>query len=171
MSDVTPVKSLQDEWHWAIRISHLAHIHASVYYKQLERFLGGVLVLLSSIVSTSFFGELSQNQRLALIVGVISVSVPVIAALTAFLKPAELSEKHRKSAIGYGTLRRELEIQLARCNGDYAQRMDCLESIKTRWVELDKEAPLIPESLWRRTVRLVESKMKSKNADPESNMT
>ena len=145
-------RDLVSQWLTGLRINHLAHIRASAYYAQLTQILGLLSSLLATVVASNTWSTIAnlaeKDIRLQIVVGVLSIAVPILTAASAFLKPSELAEKHRSASVGYGELRRELELVFQYKSGDPTAIETCMESIKVRWSDLDKKAPLLSDSMW-----------------------
>jgi hypothetical protein len=150
-------RDLTEQWLRGLRVNHVAHIRASAWYEQLHQILGLAAALVSTVVASNTWASISSisknNPTLELVVGMLSIAVPVLTTATAFLKPAELAEKHRAASVGYGELRRELEM-VCKYHADSPDKIaQCMETIRVQWSDLDKKSPLISQAMWDRIAK------------------
>ena len=151
-------EALLKEWSKALRILHKGNFTASTYYGQVGRRFGVVVVITTSIVSSAIFGTMGESQArgIQLAAGFVSVLATVLSSLQTFLGHSERSGSHKEAAVGYGELRTEVQVLLARDLATVADLDERIESIRSRWSAMDKGAPTLPERIYAETRKAVE---------------
>jgi len=102
-------------------------------------------VVLSAIVGTSIFSTLGQAQVSALwqvLIGLLSVSAAVLAALQTFLGYSDRAAKHSRAAHEFAAIRRE--IQQLETRGINSSVEDELTHIREQITMAGENAPNIP---------------------------
>jgi hypothetical protein len=109
------------------------------------------LVILSAMSASSIVADAETlaifGSYSKLIAPGLGLSVTVLAALQAFLGYEKRAAMHYKAGGQYGALKREIDLQRDRCEGQW------LMSLNTRWNALTEESPIIPLRIWRRKLR------------------
>lgn len=86
-----------------------------------------------------------ENQRvLQIIIGSLSLGAALFTTLSEFFKVAQIMEAHRRSALSWGKLHRNISIELSYRRD---QRMHCVDFVKHCRVDLDRlieQSPSIP---------------------------
>jgi hypothetical protein len=105
-------KSLLEGWcHRIVRVQ-LAHFDAAMRFGKRNVQLGLPAIIFSTFVGTSVFASLNNEHIhvwLKIAIGLISVVAAVLTALQTFLGFSERAEKHRKTAVRYGAVGRQIE--------------------------------------------------------------
>ncbi|HZP01976.1 MAG TPA: SLATT domain-containing protein [Terriglobia bacterium] len=148
------IKQLQ-EWHTRVRIRHHAHTRSAVEFERRARFLGVLVVILSTAVGTSIFSSLGSSSSWRIVAGLLSLMAAVLSSVQALLKYPELVQLHRVAARKYGQLRRELEAQLALDSGDPGKLAGFLDSFQRKWSDLEGQTPNIPQRLYDKSRKAV----------------
>jgi hypothetical protein len=137
------VHALLVRWQHGLRINHVMHSRASTSYERRGRALGVVTVLLATAVSAGIFStfkdSLTDWQRT--VAGVLSGAAAVAASIQTFLGYSDLTERHRRCAIEYGSVRRRVEQTLE----SRLPTGDDLSQIREAWDAIEKDAPPIPQ--------------------------
>lgn len=105
--------------HKQVHAFRAAHFRASDHLRVLNYCLGGLLILVSAVVSGSVLhashGNPSSSLKLA--AGILAIVVTVLTAVQTTFKLGERGEQHRSAADGFGRVERELEIFMGRYAG------------------------------------------------------
>jgi len=157
-------KLLLDQWRLGLRISHRAHHEAAKYYQRLHLIFGVPTVVISALLSTTVFATLEHSNVTSIkyILSILSVVMVVMSSLQAFLRYAELSERHKTAAAQIGEVRRDLEQHLAFVNTPITEL--AVEELRKKWDAADRQAPTIPTSIYRKVEKLIteeESKLRT----------
>jgi hypothetical protein len=135
-----------------------AHYKAAERALRRHRSLGIPAVLLSAAVGTSIFAtaQESPDPLWRIIVGVVALLAAALAALQTFLRYEETAEVHRAAGAGYGALRRDFDLFLARYSGrspvpDGAEAE--LAQLSRRFSELAKDTPPIPGRSYKKALK------------------
>jgi len=140
---------LLQKWHKGLRLLQVGNFRAATYYSKLGKRFGVFVVIITSVVSSAIFGTLGESEYkgLQLVAGLISVLGTVLSSLQTFLGYSERSASHKEAAVGYGELRTEVEMLLASdltAISNWDKRVD---SIRIRWLDVDKGAPTLPSRI------------------------
>ena len=155
------MRTTLSQWLKGIRIEHVAYSRAAPYYDRRSRGLGLVVTVLSVFVGTSLFTGFASSKNLGIVVlvaGAVSAVTAVLAGAQTFLNYAQLAEKSRNSANGYGTLRRKLEEALADTT-DNQKLASVMDDIGKEWDQLELESPTISEQIYSGAKAYVETEM------------
>lgn len=142
-------EDLLARWLRRTRDSAFAHYAAEEQHSRLNYALGAPAAFLAAVVGTSVFASLDKvvDNRVKLIVGGLSIGSAVLAGLQTFLRYGDRAERHRKAAVLYSNLRRDLEVALLfPADATHAS----LETIKHKYNEITESAPNVHGSLWKR---------------------
>lgn len=142
----TPIELLSD-WQKGIRIWHMAHARSSTLYEKYSRILGVSVIIISAIVGTSIFADLSASLSDAwkFITGGLSALAIILASIQTFMNYSELAEKHRIASQKYGALRRLVEDHLSTPPAD----MDTvLGEVRAEWDAIEQESPNVPQRIY-----------------------
>jgi len=159
---------LLDQWRLGLRISHRAHHEAAKYYQRLHLIFGVPTVVISAFLSTAVFAALQHSNTtwIKYLLSILSVVMIVMSSLKAFLRYAELSERHKTAAAQIGEVRRDLEQHLAFVNIPITEAT--VQELRKKWDAADRQAPTIPTSIYRKVEKLV---AKSESAEPTPTVT
>jgi len=154
-------QQLLETWCRSVSIMHIAHHVAAAYYTKWHLWLGASATILAAIVGASIFATLTRFAAdagpIATVgVGLVSMLSAALTGAVAFLELDERARRHTKAAANFQGLRREAEEELVKLaeNGssqDY-------RSFQTRWCEIIKEAPPLPQSIHDRVKRDMDAK-------------
>jgi hypothetical protein len=157
------MKTLQD-WHFAVRVAHKAHIKSAARADGLNKALGVPATVLAAVVGTAVFVSLAKEAGATskIFVGLLSVAAAVLASLQTHLHFSENAELHRKAAGRYGVVRRELETLLATYTDSNPCDCDVLEPISLKWAELEASAPSLSQRLYARLEKQIRRDMEKR---------
>lgn len=108
-------KDVLKEWYKRVAVTQAAHYYSADSLNNRKYWLGVPTVILTTLVGTSVFATVSQENTEAWVkicLGLASVIAALLASLQTFLGDSERSEKHRIAGAKYGALGRELEFIL-----------------------------------------------------------
>ncbi|NTU57576.1 MAG: SLATT domain-containing protein [Chlorobiaceae bacterium] len=151
---------LLERWHNGLRILQKGNFMASTHYGKCGKLFGIPVVIITSIVSSAIFATIgkSADSAIQLTAGFISILATVLSSLQTFLGYSERASSHKEAAVGYGTLRTEVQVLLANDLSKVNNLDDRIESIRTRWNALDKSSPTLPQWIFANARNLPESK-------------
>src|SRR3954469_8551482 len=143
--------ALVQDWH--NRAAAAQHAHYLLAHRLRRRNLGlGVpAVVFSSIVGTSLFASLTQDEvhiGLRIVIGCISVLAVVAAALQTFLRFAERAAQHVTAADWYAAIRRDTAELLALPREVRGPVKPALDAIRMQMNRAGQNAPEIGDPLW-----------------------
>jgi adenosine deaminase len=131
------------------RIIARAHYMSAEDYEHWNEFFGVATVVLtagsgSAILGSSQAAETSPWLRLVL--GVLTISAAIFAALQTFFGFAEKSKQHRTAGAAYAALRRQIDALLT-CEKATCEK---LEEVNQQLAELANSSPTIRDTVWQR---------------------
>lgn len=142
-----------EEWRVKACIARDAHYKQAKILQVRHIKLGVPVVVLSTLVGTSIFASLEHAPLswVKVLVGLLSISCSVLAALQTFHNYSQQSERHRATAIRFSAIVRKIEVAIAEC--------ECAADIPSAFAkEVEKElndisaaSPLAPMDLWLAT--------------------
>lgn len=151
------------KWQGAIRVCHLSHVKSAARSQRLSKLLGIPAILLSTIVGTTIFSTMQSSPDVwqQVLVGILSMFAAGLGSIQTFLDFPELTEKHRRAAHQYGSLRREIEEELSSENGGIVLSKGFMQSIRERWDSIDLESPTLNQSIYQRAANKVWKKKRN----------
>jgi hypothetical protein len=138
------------EWKKRISRSHRAHNRSAAFYETWSQRLGIIATVLSTIVGTTVFATLQESaphMGIKIILGVLSITSAVIAALQTYLRFPELAQKHGKAAIDFGGLRRRVE-SLETAPPSANELENALVALDEEWKAISEKSPIITQKLY-----------------------
>jgi hypothetical protein len=141
---------------WLARITAAQHAHYYLMsrYRRLNLWLGGAVVVLTTVVGTRLFATIGGGNRVALglraFVASVSVLAAVLAAIQTFLKFAERAEKHGVAADWFAAVRRDIELVAAIPEVERGWPDDVLGAIRKEVNRVAQIAPEVGERVWHR---------------------
>ena len=114
--------------------------------------LGVTSILLSAIVGSSIFTALQTQTKPSfhIIIGLVSIVAAVLTSLQTFFNFESLAERHRLAGVKYKAIIWELEQILAQPIENNLDIAATLDDIRKRLAFLEKEAPVVPESIYQK---------------------
>lgn len=152
-------KKLILDWTRKIHTLEYAHRYESLSKDSLNLWLGVPSIVMASLIGA--FASLSIPESpwlktiLLFISSVGACAVAVLTGLQTFLKPSELSEKHRFCSTIYEDLRHRLELLLLSDNSDSAELTNKLSQLKSEWDRL--HTPNVSPANWTKAKQQVTS--------------
>ncbi len=142
------------DWFRRVRESQLIHYACSEHFRNLNLLLGIPTIVLTTIVGTAVFISLGNQSvgNYKITIGMVSMLASVLAALHTFLGYAQRAEKHRLTATGYASIRRELELLKTFPIADSNELSKKLETIKLRMDHLTESSESVPHRIWKKHV-------------------
>lgn len=141
-------------WEWDTDLRVICHAHYDAAAETQKRYfrLGVPVIVLSTVVGTSVFATLNTDPHpwIRIVVGLVSITAAVLAALQTFLKHAERAEKHREAGAKYGAFLKEIEQVQALPVSDEDKFREWADSFRQRWNNFSEEAPTVPQKIWER---------------------
>ncbi|MBB6600329.1 SLATT domain-containing protein [Luteimonas sp. MC1825] len=152
---------LFEKWLKGVRLAHIAHSKAAANDARRHKAFGIPVVIVTTIVGTAVFSSLGEppERGWTIVAGVLSVAAAILSGLQTFLGYAASAERHRVSALKYGTLRRELEQFLEdppQIPGALTQFAD---EFRSRWDAVDELAPPLPQKMYRKAEQQLENSL------------
>jgi hypothetical protein len=141
-------EELLKRWHKTIRRYQVEHELSSRFYEKLNWKLGIPVVIFSTIVGASIFATFEQSTNLPLfkiIFGALSLISAVLASLQTFLGFGDRASGHKSAALSFGELAKEVQ-QVRACDGVNGNMKDFIDSVRTRWDSIAREAPTLRKS-------------------------
>lgn len=137
-------------WRANCRRSQIANYDSASRFTIQNYLLGVPTIILSAIVSTSIFATLGKNVDpfAQTIVGMVTVLTAVLVALQTFLKRSELASRHRSIAALYGSVKRQLDQEIAKLLTGEDLRQQMIDTIRERMDALSQEGPVVPDKIW-----------------------
>lgn len=148
-------EALVKDWFRRVRENQFTHYACGNYFSRLNYMLGIPTIILSTVVGTAVFVSL-DNQAIGnykIVIGVVSMLASVLAALHTFLGFSQRAEKHRLTATGYASVRRELELIKTFPIEGSVELSKKLETIKIQIDHLAESAEEVPKSVWQKNIR------------------
>ncbi len=114
--------------------------------------LGVPTIVFAAVVGTSVFATLESQVDLYFQIGLgfISIASAVLASLQTFYDFATQAESHRVAGVKYKTIIRELEQILTGPARQLPEKADYFNELRKRLDDLELEAPVVPEAIYRR---------------------
>ena len=149
-NELTDIESLLVNWTRSASIMHVSHHYTASLYSKYQRLLGILASVFCAIVSTSLFVSLTQsdNQRIIIITGVISLLTSILTAVLTVLKADQKSQAHYKAAVEFQHLRRVIEEELV--NVRKGKIKDNYELIREEWNQALKQGLPIPQKVFNK---------------------
>jgi hypothetical protein len=124
------------------------HDLAARTYARGQYALGIPALIASTIVGTSVFSSLSNNETPALWVGLLSITAAALGAVQTFLDFGGRTDKHRLAAVKYKSVIRCLESMSVRLAEGHAPGKDDIEKIETMLDTLEEAAPVVMPKIY-----------------------
>jgi hypothetical protein len=145
-------RTLLQDWYRRIGIVQKAHFESAMRFGKQNMQLGLPAIIFSTIVGTSVFASLNNDnipQLAKIAVGLISVVAALLTALQTFLGFSERAEKHRTTAVRYGAVGRQIEQFLQTGSSARQSTDDLVDQIRERLDRLAEESPVLPADIVR----------------------
>ena len=128
------------------------HHRSFLLYKRLSLRFNLPVIVLSTITGTANFAQstlpVSIQPAAPSIIGGLNLVAGLIATIMQFLKVNELMENHRTSALGHGSLSRNIRLQLALPREERKKEgLKFVEECKATYDSLLEQCPAIPKKI------------------------
>ena len=156
----TPIGDLWNEQHemilrqWGEAAACYRYMHhrSFLMYKKLSLRFNLPVIVLSTITGTANFAQSTLPSSIQpaapSIIGGLNLVAGLIATIMQFLKVNELMENHRTSALGHGSLSRNIRLQLALPREERKKEgLKFVEECKTMYDSLLEQSPPIPKHI------------------------
>jgi hypothetical protein len=145
---------LVDQWCNGCRVEHISHAKAAAHLANRRTALGIPAVVFATLSGAAGFATLTDNDSplIALASGISGIAAAILAGLVTFLDYGSRASNHRKYAAVWGDLRREFDLLKL----EDAVDPDALRTLKSRWLDLAEESPVVPPALHQAARSLVE---------------
>ena len=144
------------------RFAGTAHHMAAERASRKHIWFGVPVVIFSSIVATSIFGSISEtppSTTWQIITGFVALTAAVLSALQTFFRFAEQSQMHLAAAANFLSMRRKLDVFLARNrNSDESSQEEMLQELEHMLEELEnigRTAPVVSNALYNQAKKEV----------------
>jgi Na+/melibiose symporter-like transporter len=139
-------ENLAAEWNNRALVALTSHYDAARHYNSLNYWLGIPALILTTIVGTTVFANLSKDvsENAKLLTGLLAIAAAILSALQTFLKHSERAERCKVMAARYSSIGKELEVALTE---PIAINKDFLDQIRIKLDQADADAPSIPSSI------------------------
>jgi hypothetical protein len=146
------------DWLRRARESQHTHYELARHYNGLNSLFSLPVIIINTVMATSVFASLQTNVSSfwKVVFGLASVLAASIAAIQAYLRFVERSERHRRLAASYSAVRRSIEEALALPIHQRGEIRHALASVRTELDHLAQESPDIPRFIWKRTLKIAE---------------
>lgn len=140
------------QWGESCACYRYMHHRAFLMYKKLSLRFNLPVIVLSTITGTANFAQstlpLSIQPAAPSIIGGLNLIAGLIATIMQFLKVNELMENHRTSALGHGSLSRNIRLQLALPREERKKEgLKFVEECKAEYDRLLEQCPAVPKRI------------------------
>ena len=145
-------ESILRQWGEASACYRYMHHRSFLMYKKLSLRFNLPVIVLSTITGTANFAQstlpVSIQPAAPSIIGGLNLVAGLIATIMQFLKVNELMENHRTSALGHGSLSRNIRLQLALPREERKKEgLKFVEECKATYDSLLEQCPAIPKKI------------------------
>lgn len=147
-------EALLEDWQARATAARAAHYTLASRLRKRNLLIGVPSVVFSSVVGTSLFATLTQedvNKTLRIVIGMVSFAAAALAALQTFFRFSERAEKHVLAADWYSAVRRDVAELIALPPSQRGEPKECLDRVRKEMSKIGQQAPEIGESLWAKT--------------------
>ena len=140
------------QWGEAAACYRYMHHRSFLMYKKLSLRFNLPVIVLSTITGTANFAQttlpVTIQPMAPSIIGGLNLIAGLIATIMQFLKVNELMENHRTSALGHGSLSRNIRLQLALPREERKKEgLKFVEECKAAYDSLLEQCPAIPKNI------------------------
>ena len=145
-------ESVLRQWGESSACYRYMHHRSFLMYKKLSLRFNLPVIVLSTITGTANFAQstlpASIQPAAPSIIGGLNLIAGLIATIMQFLKVNELMENHRTSALGHGSLSRNIRLQLALPREERKKEgLKFVEECKATYDSLLEQCPAIPKKI------------------------
>ncbi len=159
-------KKLISDWHRRCRQSQRLNYETGSLYLKYHYIVGVISIVLSTIVSSTFFTQIVQqntnNQTVIIVfiaygIGFMSVLVGILSALQTFFRFSEKAEKYKTISAKYGAVRRELEYLMTQDEISKNELERQLKTIRSSMDDLASNSLSIPARIKKKQTEVLNS--------------
>lgn len=141
---------------WLIRSKRQAHAHAraAARYDRYRKLVGVPSIILSTVVGTAVFSEVSQQAESGnskyVVVGLV-LAAAGLSAMQTFLRFDETSGKHSTASNTFSSLRRKIDLAKVRLKSGALSKTEIdrmLDDLRVQFDDAVNEVPPVPQSIW-----------------------
>ena len=144
-------------WLRSLTILHRGHWDAARYYDKVNLGLGLATAIAAAISGTTAFTQLQSqaeegtlNTWLQVGIGIFALLAASLGAAQAFMRPSELSARHKLAGQKYGKLRREIELAFYLGLPEQQEiKEKFLTEFREKWEAADEESLPVPEKIYK----------------------
>jgi len=140
-----PMELLAD-WRRRAQVRTHAHTRAAVSFERRSRLMAGAVILFSTAVGAGIFAGASPSPVLKTVAGLLSLGAAVLSSLQAGLKYPEMVAQHKASALKFGRLRREIEVQMV--SPGQPEYSTLLNRLQQEFADMIEQSPAIPQRIF-----------------------
>lgn len=113
--------------------------------------LGVPTIIFATVVGSSVFASLDAqvDSWFKIVLGVVSITSAVLAALQTFYNFAGRAETHQVAAIKYKVIIRELQQLLSGSAKQLPEEAAFLDGLRQRLDQLESDTPVVPDSIYK----------------------
>jgi len=124
------------DWMRKIHQLEYAHCYQSIFWSNLEKWIGISAFIISTIVAFSYrFPKLEIPWIQDYLLPFILLTVAILTGLQTFIKPSEKAENHKRIGFNYEKLRHSIELILNTQMPEEKLNRE-IEIIKNEWADL-----------------------------------
>jgi len=140
------------QWGEASACYRYMHHRSFLMYKKLSLRFNLPVIILSTVTGTANFAQSSFPESMRggvpAIIGGMNLIAGLIATIMQFLKVNELMENHRTSALGHGSLSRNIRLQLSLPRDERKKEgLKFVDECKAAYDSLLEQCPAIPKNI------------------------
>jgi hypothetical protein len=139
-------------WGEASSCFRYMHFKAYQYYKSLSFIFTLPVIILSTVTGTANFAQSTFPKDwvayVPSVIGGLNLFAAILTTLSQFLKVSELMESHRVTAIHYGKLTRNIQLELALPVAERTHDGDnMVELCRSEYDRLIEQSPPVPKDI------------------------
>ena len=144
-------------WLRGVKKAQIAYTRSAVHLEKLHYWLGGTVIVLSTLASTSLF---ATSFYVKVASSIASVIAAILASFQTFYRLSERAEKFRAIGAKYGQLRRDIEHKLAFLPESQEKLENYAELLLEKQNRIKEEAPPTPQWIWEEVKKEPKEKYK-----------
>jgi hypothetical protein len=147
------LEGLLNEWRKRAWAAQTAHYRRATKLGRGHVWLGVPVVILSTVVGTSLFATINEEElalAVRLVVGSVSVAAAVLAAVQTFFRFAQRADRHVLAADWYAAIRRRIEETLAMPREVREDARKSIDGLRKDLNAVSSQFPQIGQREWAR---------------------
>ncbi|HEY6886819.1 MAG TPA: SLATT domain-containing protein [Solirubrobacter sp.] len=148
------------DWLESVFTSNVAHARSTERAHRLDRGLGVLALVFTTITGTTLFTTLQNSPSAATrtAIAVFAALSALVVAINTFFGFSGQAESHHKADASYGQLKHELQEVVA-SDGHMTRRQ--LDDFRARWDRVSAAAPTLAPGEWAKANQWVRSRLHS----------